>query len=143
MLTNENKADLMLHTDEIGARLEYLNVLMRDVIEGFMMPLVYGEHTPATLAKIEAEPTLTKCEMASRFLGEIEEHHKALIPIVFTPDPISDHSAMSDAEREAEITGDILKAVEKIALRPDWLEKLKLLNYVAWEIATGDNTTKT
>jgi len=107
------------------------------------MPLVHGDHTPGTLAKIEAGPTLTKAEMLETFIGQITEHHAAMIPTIFKPDPIPDHSSMTDAEREAEITGDILKAVEKIALRPDWLEKLKLLNYVAWEIATGDNTTKT
>lgn len=139
----EDHAEVMRHMDAIGLNLEYVDVLLRDIIEGFLMPLVHGDHTPGTLAKIEAGPTLTKAEMLETFMGQITEHHAAMLPFIFTPDPMPDHSTMSDAEREAEISRDILKAVEKIALRPDWLEKLKLLNFVAWEIATGDTTTKT
>lgn len=139
----EELGEVRRHMDEISLRLEYVDVLLRDIIEGFLMPLVHGDHTPGTLAKIEAEPTLTKAEMLETFLSQLTEHHNAMLPFIFTADPILDHNTMTDAEREAEISRDILKAVEKIALRPDWLDKLKLLNYVAWEIATGDTTTKT
>ena len=61
--------------------------------------------------------------------------------IISRPHPTPANHSRRGYDIEAD--GEIIKAVEKIALRPDWLDKLKLLNYVAWGIATGDNTTKT
>ena len=91
----EELGEVRRHMDAIGLNLEYVDVLLRDVIEGFLMPLAHGDHTPGTLAKIEAGPTLTKAEMLETFMGQITEHHNAMLPFIFTPDPIPDHSTMT------------------------------------------------
>jgi len=143
MYNFDAKGELMTHMDAIGLNIEYIDVLLRDLLESFLMPMVHGDHSPAALAKVEAEPMLTKAEMIEQFMGQIGEHYRAMIPYIFSQMPMGDHATMTDDERVAEIAGDIAKAILQIAERPDWLEALKHLNAVAWEIATADTTTKT
>lgn len=131
------KTSLMPHMDAIGMRLDYIDTLLRDVLESFLIPLVHDKETnPAHLVYCEAESTLQKAEMMQYFMGELGDHYRAMLPLVFRPDPIPDHSTMTNTERVKEITGDIEKAVELIAQRPDWLETMKHLNFIAWALAT-------
>lgn len=137
MYNFDSKGELMTHMDAIGLNIEYIDVLMRDLLESFLMPMVHGDHSPAALARLEAEPMLTKAEMIEQFMGQIGEHYRSMIPYIFSHMPMGDHDTMTDDERVAEIADDIGKAILQIAKRPDWLEAMKHLNAIAWAFAAG------
>lgn len=143
MCNFDAKGELMTHMDAIGLNVEYIDVLLRDLLESFLMPMVHGDHSPTALARLEAEPMLTKAEMIEQFMGQIGEHYRAMIPYIFSQMPMGDHATMTDDERVAEIAGDIAKAILQIAERPDWLEALKHLNAIAWAFAAGSEKRET
>lgn len=143
MNQHEKRWEAMRHMDEIGIYIEYVDVLLRDIVEKYLMALVHKKDcTPAVLVEFEGEAMLTKGEMVERFIGEISDHYHELTSYIFTPEPIPDHASMTNEQRVREITGDIEKAVEIIAARPDWLDTMKRLNAIVWTPATDRNTDK-
>lgn len=146
-MINENNEDKMQQNlDEMSIYIDWAAILMRDLIEGFLQPLAHDcngrSYSTMTLIWSEAEAMGEKAEMVNRFLSHVADHHRAISALMVAKDA-QDHSTITNTERLQEITGDIEKAVELIAKRPDWLENMKHLNAVAWEIATADTTTTT
>ena len=149
-MMNENRdklVKLMNHMDEMGIYIDWVAVLMRDLIEDYLMPLAHDctgkDYEAIHLIWTEADPMATKGEMVERYLGEIADHYRAMMDIVFSPQPTRNHKDMTRDERIAEIMGDITRSVEQIAERPDWLDCMKHLNMYAAHMAEGTTNPST
>lgn len=141
-MKNDNKGKIMHNLDEMGIYIDWIAVLLRDLIESYLMPLAHDctgkTYTTMQLVESEADRMATKAEMIERFLGEIADHYRAMTDLVFRPGPIPDYKTMTNAERVTEIKSDILKSIDRIATLPDWLDRLKDLNGRAFVLAYPD-----
>ena len=137
----DNKAELMHNLDEMSIYLDWTAVLMRDLMEDYLMPLAHDftgkDYEAIRLIWTEADPMAEKGEMIERFLGEIAEHYRALSGLVFAQAKPKDHKDMTRDERIAEAMTDITRSVEKIGERADWLERMKVLNFCAMSLGMG------
>lgn len=124
----------MERVDSAREMIEFCNTLMRDLIEGYLYRLLNPQYNNEVLVNIEGEFMVSKAEMISRFVGEIDIELDAIAGLIT---PIRRQFDSSEAHREAQITNDILMAAQKIALRPDGLDALKRLNAIAWTFAAG------
>ena len=124
----------MERVDSARELIEFCNTLMRDLIESYLYRLLNPQYNNEVLVNLEGEFMVSKAEMVTRFISEIDVELDAVAGLIT---PMRRQFDSSEAHREAQITNDIMIAAQKIALRPDGLDALKHLNAVAWEFATG------
>lgn len=143
MLEVENKITLIMDTTERA------NLLCEEVVEDYFTPLELASRDGniqeiRILAEADGYRARLKCQILSDLienistaLREVKEMARPTEEADPIDQPSKDHSDMTRTERVDEILNRINNSVGKIENLPDWLERMKFLNFCAIMLARG------
>lgn len=152
-----NAMDYKDGISEVSIMIERVDVLMTDILNGFLCPLDEAKDKPplelATIAAVEAHRNRVKAEIADGLLAEIESLMDQLSDMIPAPQsepktaradiPPEDKAPIIPTEQEMrtiltdEMLNSVVDFIPIIESKPDYCKRMETLKQAAMELAAG------